>query len=245
MNILITDDEQLARERLHSMLDELSHTVVSEAANGEQALRLCEQHQPDVILLDIRMPGMDGLEAAHHLMQLAQPPAIIFTTAFDEYALKAFKTHAVDYLLKPVRLRELEAALAAATRLNRVQQSAVDKLKSETSAPRYVSAQVKGSVQLIPLEDVYYFQADQKYVSIGYREGEVLIDDSLVTIERRYPHLLRIHRNALVTTDYIAALEKDAEGRSYIRLRGCERQLEVSRRHLAEVRRWLKAQGSA
>ncbi len=245
MNILITDDEQLARERLRSMLEELSHTVVSEAANGEQALRLCEQHQPDVILLDIRMPGMDGLEAAHHLMQLAQPPAIIFTTAFDEYALKAFKTHAVDYLLKPVRLRELEAALAAATRLNRVQQSAVDKLKSETSAPLYVSAQVKGSVQLIPLEDVYYFQADQKYVSIGYRGGEVLIDDSLVTIERRYPHLLRIHRNALVTTDYIAALEKDAEGRCYIRLRGCERQLEVSRRHLAEVRRWLKAQGSA
>jgi len=245
MNILITDDEQLARERLRSMLDELSHTVVSEAANGEQALHLCEQHQPDVILLDIRMPGMDGLEAAHHLMQLAQPPAIIFTTAFDEYALRAFKTHAVDYLLKPVRLRELETALAAATRLSRVQQSAVDKLKSETSTPLYVSAQVKGSVQLIPLEDVYYFQADQKYVTLGYRQGEVLIDDSLVTIERRYPQLLRIHRNALVATDYIAALEKDTEGRCHIRLRDCDRLLEISRRHLAEVRRWLKAQGSS
>ncbi len=245
MNILITDDEQLARERLHSMLNELSHTVVAEAANGEQALHLCEQHQPDIILLDIRMPGMDGLETAHHLMQLAQAPAIIFTTAFDEYALKAFKTHAVDYLLKPVRLRELETALAAATRLSRVQQSAVDKLKSETSAPLYVSAQVKGGVQLIPLTDVYYFQADQKYVTIGYKEGEILIDDSLVTIEQRYPQLLRIHRNALVTTNYIAALEKDAEGRCHIRLRDCDTLLEISRRHLAEVRRWLKAQGSA
>lgn len=245
MNILITDDEQLARERLHSMLNELSHTVVAEAANGEQALHLCEQHQPDIILLDIRMPGMDGLETAHHLMQLAQAPAIIFTTAFDEYALKAFKTHAVDYLLKPVRLRELETALAAATRLSRVQQSAVDKLKSETSAPLYVSAQVKGGVQLIPLTDVYYFQADQKYVTIGYKEGEILIDDSLVTIEQRYPQLLRIHRNALVMTNYIAALEKDAEGRCHIRLRDCDTLLEISRRHLAEVRRWLKAQGSA
>ncbi len=244
MNILITDDEQLARERLRSMLDELSHTVVSEAANGEQALHLCEQHQPDIILLDIRMPGMDGLETAHHLMQLAQPPAIIFTTAFDEYALRAFKTRAVDYLLKPVRLRELETALAAATRLNRVQQNAVDELKSETSTPLYVSAQVKGSVRLIPLEDVYYFQADQKYVTICYRQGEVLIDDSLVTIERRYPQLLRIHRNALVSTNYIAALEKDAEGRCHLRLRDCDMLLEISRRHLAEVRRWLKAQSS-
>ena len=245
MNILITDDEQLARERLRSMLEELSHTAIAEAANGKQALQLCEQHQPDIILLDIRMPGMDGLETAHHLMQLEQPPAVIFTTAFDEYALKAFKTHAVDYLLKPVRLRELDAALTAATRLSRAQQGALDELKSETSTPLYISARVKGSMQLIPVEDIFYFQADQKYVSIGYKEGEVLIDDSLITIEQRYPQLLRIHRNALVATAHIAALEKDAEGRCHIRLRGCDKQLEVSRRHLPDVRRWLKEQGSS
>jgi len=244
MNILITDDEPLARERLRSMVEELSHTVVGEAANGEQALQLCEQHQPDIILLDIRMPGMDGLEAAHHLSLLSQPPAIIFTTAFDEYALKAFKTHAVDYLLKPVRLRELEIALSAATRLSAAQQHALDELKLKSSSPVYINARVKGSMQLIAVTDIYYFQADQKYVSIGYKEGEVLIDDSLVTIEQRYPQLLRIHRNALVATSYITALEKDAEGRYHIRLRGCDKALEVSRRHLPEVRRWLKQQGA-
>ncbi|NOZ37434.1 MAG: response regulator transcription factor [Gammaproteobacteria bacterium] len=242
MNILITDDEQLARERLRSMLDELSHTVVAEAANGKQALQHCEQQAVDVILLDIRMPGMDGLETAHHLMQLTQPPAIIFTTAYDEYALKAFKTHAVDYLLKPVRLRELDAALTAATQLSRAQQSALNELKLESSRPMYISAQVKGSIQLIAFEEVYYFQADQKYTSIGYKDGEVLIDDSLVTIEQRYPQLLRIHRNALVAPDYIAGLKKDEEGRSFLRLRGCDKSLEISRRHLPEVRRWLKSQ---
>ncbi len=244
MNILITDDEQLARERLHSMLEELGHKVVGEAANGEQALQCCEQHQPDIILLDIRMPGMDGLEAAHHLSQLSQPPAIIFTTAFDEYALKAFKTHAVDYLLKPVRLRELETALSATTRLSVAQQQALDELSLKSAAPVFINARVKGSMQLIPFTDVYYFQADQKYVSIGYKDGEVLIDDALVTIEQRYSQLLRIHRNALVATNYITALEKDTEGRYHVRLRGCDKALEVSRRHLPEVRRWLKQQGS-
>lgn len=244
MNILITDDEQLARERLRSMLDELSHTVVAEAANGKQALQRCEQQQVDIILLDIRMPGMDGLETAHHLMHLAQPPAIIFTTAYDEYALEAFKAHAVDYLLKPVHLHELEAALIAATRLSRVQQNVLNDLQMKTSPPRYVHAQVKGSLQLIPVEDIYYFQADQKYVSIGYSEGEVLIDDSLVTIEQRYPQLLRIHRNALVVPDCITALEKDEDGRCCVRLSGCNKQLEISRRHLPNVRRWLKKQRS-
>ncbi len=241
MNILITDDEHLARARLHSMLEELGHTIIGEAGNGEQAIEMCQQLPVDLILLDIRMPGMDGLEAANHLSQLTPAPAIIFTTAFDEYALKAFKTHAVDYLLKPVRLRELEAALLAATRLSVAQQGALDELKANTSTPLYISARVKGSMQLILFEDVYYFQADQKYVSIGYKEGEVLIDDSLVVIEQRYPQLLRIHRNALVSSTYISALEKDAEGRCHVCLRGCEKQLEVSRRHLPDVRRWLKS----
>ena len=245
MNILITDDEQLARERLHSMLEELGHNVVGEAANGEQALQLCEQYQPDIILLDIRMPGMDGLETANHLSLLAQPPAIIFTTAFDEYALKAFKTHAVDYLLKPVRLRELETALSATTHLSMAQQHALDKLKLETATPVYISARVKGNMQLIPLADIYYFQADQKYICIGYKQGEVLIEDSLVTIEQRYPQLLRIHRNALAAMNYITALEKDTDGRYHIRLRDCDKALEVSRRHLPEVRRWLKQKGTA
>ncbi|HEB86684.1 MAG TPA: response regulator transcription factor [Gammaproteobacteria bacterium] len=244
MKILITDDEQLARERLRSMLDELSQTLITEAVNGEQALQVCEQQQVDLVLLDIRMPGMDGLETAHHLMRLPQPPAIIFTTAYDEYALKAFKTHAVDYLLKPVRLQELEAALTAATLLSRAQQSALNDLKLETSTPLYISAQVKGSLRLIPVEDIYYFQADQKYVSIGYREGEVLIDDTLVTIEQRYPQLLRIHRNALVVPACITALEKDEDGCCYVRLRDCHKQLEISRRHLPNVRRWLKSQSA-
>ena len=242
MKILIVDDEQPARTRLRGMLQQLNDCeVVAEAGNGKQALEASQTHQPDVVLLDIRMPGMDGLEAAEHLSKMDTPPAVIFTTAYNDYALSAFKTHAVDYLLKPVRKENLQQALSAATRLNRAQLQAISEAEAEHTEPTHISARVKGNIQLIPVNTIYFFQAEQKYVTVGYAEGEVLIEDSLLKLEKRFPqHFMRIHRNALVAIDQISALEKDKDGHCHIRLKGCNKVLEVSRRHLPTVRKFMK-----
>jgi two-component system response regulator AlgR len=242
MKILIVDDEQLARTRLRGMLQQLNgYEVIAEAANGKQALEASQIHQPDVVLLDIRMPGMDGLEAAEHLSKLDTPPAVIFTTAYNDYALAAFKTHAVDYLLKPVRKEHLQQALTAAHRLNRAQLQAIGEAEARHAEPSHISARVKGNIQLIPVNEIYYFQAEHKYVTVGYPEGEVLIEDSLVTLEKKFPQrFMRIHRNALVATEYIAALEKDKQGHCHIKLKDCDKFLEISRRHLPAVRKFIK-----
>ena len=242
MKILIVDDEQPARTRLRGMLQQLSgYEIVAEAGNGKQALEASQVYQPDVVLLDIRMPGMDGLEAAEHLSKLDTPPAVIFTTAYNDYALAAFKTHAVDYLLKPVRKEHLQQALTAAHRLNRAQLQAIGEAEARHAEPGHISARVKGDIRLIPADQIYFFQAEHKYVTVGYPEGEVLIEDSLITLERKFPHrFMRIHRNALVAVDHIAALEKDKQGRCHIRLNDCDKLLEVSRRHLPAVRKFIK-----
>ena len=242
MKILIVDDEQLARTRLRGMLQQLNgYEVVAEAANGKQALEASQIHQPDVVLLDIRMPGMDGLEAAEHLSKLDTPPAVIFTTAYNDYALAAFKTHAVDYLLKPVRKEHLQQALTAAHQLNRAQLQAIGEAEARHAEPSHISARVKGNIQLIPVDKIYYFQAEHKYVTVGYPEGEVLIEDSLVTLEKKFSQrFMRIHRNALVAIEYIAALEKDKQGHCHIKLKECDKLLEISRRHLPTVRKFIK-----
>jgi two-component system response regulator AlgR len=242
MKILIVDDEQPARMRLRGMLQQFNgYEVIAEAGNGKQALQASQTHQPDVVLLDIRMPGMDGLEAAEHLSKLDTPPAIIFTTAYNDYALSAFKTHAVDYLLKPVRKENLQQALSAARRLNRAQLQAIGEAEAEHAEPSHISARIKGNIQLIPVDSICFFQAEHKYVTVGYADGEVLIEDSLLTLEKRFSQrFMRIHRNALVATDHIAALEKDKEGHCYIRLNNCDKLLEVSRRHLPTIRKFMK-----
>jgi two-component system response regulator AlgR len=242
MKILIVDDEQPARMRLRGMVQQLNgYEVVAEAGNGKQALEVSQTHQPDVVLLDIRMPGMDGLEAAEHLSKLDTPPAIIFTTAYNDYALSAFKTHAVDYLLKPVRKEHLQQALTAAHQLNRAQLQAIGTAEAAHAEPSHISARVKGNILLIPVDSIYFFQAEHKYVTVGYADGEVLIEDSLITLEEKFPQrFMRIHRNALIAIDHIAALEKDKQGRCYIKLRDCDKQLEVSRRHLPAVRKLIK-----
>lgn len=242
MKILIVDDEQPARMRLRGMLQQLNgYEVVAEAGNGKQALEASQTHQPDVVLLDIRMPGMDGLEAAEHLSKLDTPPAVIFTTAYNDYALSAFKTHAVDYLLKPVRKEHLQQALSAASRLNRAQLQAIGEAEAEHAEPTHISARVKGNIQLIPVDSICFFQAEHKYVTVGYPDGEVLIEDSLVTLEKKFSQrFMRIHRNALVGIEHITALEKDKEGHCHIRLTNCDKALEVSRRHLPAVRKFLK-----
>lgn len=242
MKILIADDEQPARTRLRGMLQKLNDCeVVAEAVNGKQALEASQIYQPDVILLDIRMPGMDGLEAAEHLSKLDTPPAVIFTTAYNDYALSAFKTHAVDYLLKPVRKENLQQALSAATRLNRAQLQALGETEAEHTAPTHVSARVKGNIQLIPVNTICFFLAEHKYVTVGYVDGEVLIEDSLLSLEKRFSqHFMRIHRNALISIDHIATLEKDNQGRCHVRLKDCDKVLEVSRRHLPAIRKFMR-----
>jgi len=242
MKILIVDDEQPARMRLRGMVQQLNgYEVVAEAGNGKQALEACQTYQPDVVLLDIRMPGMDGLEAADHLGKLDTPPAVIFTTAYNDYALSAFKSHAVDYLLKPVRKENLQQALIAARRLNRAQLQAIGAAEAEHAEPGHISARVKNDILLIPVDSIYFFQAEHKYVTVGYVDGEVLIEDSLITLEKKFSQrFMRIHRNALVGIDHIAALEKDKQGHCHIKLKHCDKLLEVSRRHLPAVRKFLK-----
>lgn len=243
MKILIIDDEPLARQRLQSVIDDLgAGTIVAQGATGEEALDLCQQHQPDVVLLDIRMPGMNGIEAAHHINKLDAPPAIIFTTAYDDYAIRAFETHAVDYLLKPVRKERLDEALAAARRLTRAQMQALGRNMSEKEQRQHISARLGGELRLIPITDIRYLQAEHKYVTVRYSQGTVLIEESLKSLEEEFPsEFLRIHRNALVAMRYIASLDKDRSGSHHVKLRDVAETLEVSRRHLPNVRKVMKA----
>ncbi len=246
MKILIADDEPLARERLKSLCDELDgFTVVAEAQHGKQVLELIPQSQPDIILLDIRMPGMDGIEAAQHISKFETPPAIIFTTAYDQYALDAFDNHAVGYLLKPIKKEKLADSLKAASKISRAQLQSIQQESPKKNQPEYISARVKGNIQLIPLNCIRYFQADHKYVTVGFfennKQAEVLIEDSLKSLEQSlYSHFIRIHRNALIAECYISGLDKDKEGTFWLCLHDMAHKLEVSRRHVAELRKIIK-----
>jgi two-component system response regulator AlgR len=242
MKIALVDDEILARQRLRALLAELGsdYAVVGEASNGLELLRNLTVWAPDVVLLDIRMPVMDGLEAARHLAQLQAPPALIFTTAYDTHALQAFEVHAMDYLLKPVRLERLAAALAKVPQLNRAQ---LAQLGTQLAQPArtHVCAQLRGNLQLVPLGDVLYFRADQKYTTVRHKGGEVLIDETLKDLEQEFgARFLRIHRNTLVARAHIAGLEKTAAGEMALRMAHSHELLEVSRRHVPEVRQQLR-----
>ncbi len=241
MKILIVDDEPLARARLRDLLAEIGgHDVVDEAEDGRQALLKYNEHPPDVVLMDIRMPGMDGLEAARHLSRLERPPAVIFTTAYDDHALAAFEAGAVDYLLKPIRRERLHAALAKSRQLNRVQ---LERLHQGAGTPRtrtHLSAHAHGKISLVAVEEIRYLKADQKYITVAYPGGQVLIEESLKSLEQEFgARFLRIHRNALVACAFVTGMEKGVEDNWYIRLRGIEEPIEISRRHVSEVRKKL------
>lgn len=241
MKILIVDDEPLARSRVKSLLAELdAGEVVAEAGNGQKALEQCQQHQPDVVFLDIRMPGMDGMEAAQHLAKLENPPAVIFTTAYDDYALQAFDASAIDYLLKPIRKERLGHALQKIHRLTTAQKEVLEDLQQET--PSHISARVQGSLRLVAVSDVYYFHAEHKYITVHYTEGEVLIEDSLKALEEKFAgQFIRIHRNALVARDQLAELRRCPDGHFRLQLKDVDVQLDVSRRHLPSVRKLMKS----
>ena len=242
MKILIADDEKPARDRIRRLLGRLpEYEVIAEATNGSEAVALNEQHQPDIILLDIRMPGMDGLEAARLMIGAENPPAIIFTTAFSDHALEAFETHAVDYLLKPVKIEKLQTSLAACSRITRAQtRNRLEDLSDEEER-KHICARVRGNLVLVPLEDIYYFQAEQKYVTVRHTGGEVLIEEPLKSLEQEFSACFhRIHRNALVRVDKIAGMKNNADGHQVF-FSDIEDKLEISRRHLPGVRKILKS----
>lgn len=241
MKVLVVDDEPPARERLRALLGEWPDVqVIGGAGEGSAALDLVHERLPEVVITDIRMPGMDGLELARHLSQLDPPPAVIFLTAHDDHALQAFELHAVDYLLKPVRAERLRAALDRARRLSG---ETTRQLQQQVSGPRtHLCVRQRGALKLIPVADVQFFQADAKYVEVHHSGGEVLIEDSLVQLEEEFgDRFVRIHRNCLVATEAIAGLDRTPEGETVVVLRDSSRRLEVSRRNLANVRRLIRS----
>jgi two-component system response regulator AlgR len=241
---LVVDDEALARQRLVRLLSELPGWELSgEAASGTEALREAERLQPDLVLLDIRMPGMDGLEAARHLVHVARPPAIVFTTAYGDYALEAFDAHAVDYLLKPIHPERLRVALEKVARQGGVAMQPPDEAAGAGRRTHFC-ARVRGSLELIAVEEVVFLQADNKYVTVRSPARQFLVEESLKSLEQELGEsFLRIHRNALVAVRAVRGLEKAAGGQCRVLLEGVDERLEVSRRLLPEVRRRIKSAG--
>jgi len=224
------DDETLARQRMQRLLHALNDvTVCGEAVDGDDALRKVAELEPDILLLDIRMPGLDGMDTAERLSRLEKPPAVIFCTAYDHYAIQAFEVNAVAYLLKPVRREALEAALTRAGKVNRVQFQ---------SLTRQVDA---GTEQLAVRTHPGTELIDQKYVTLHHSHCETVCDYTLKELEQAYPqHLLRIHRHTLVGVRFIQGLRRTPDGQSQIALKQSDARLTVSRRHAAQVRQWLQ-----
>lgn len=240
--VLIVDDEPLARDRLARMLSGLPDTqVVGQASNGQEALTMARECTPDVVLVDVRMPGMDGISAAQHLAQMDPPPAVIFCTAYDDYAVDAFASQAMGYLLKPVKQHDLESALQRARRVNRVQLAELQQFQGLRGDRRsHISSKTRRGVDLIPVSDIRLFQADHKYVTAYYPAGEALLDETLRELEEEFEEVfVRIHRNALISTLYIEGLERNADGHYYVRLEGLDIRPQVSRRHVAPLRKLL------
>lgn len=240
MKLLVVDDEPLARQRLCRMLRARNPADdVREAVDGLEALELNRLFEPDVVLLDIRMPGMDGIEAARHMGQAEHPPAIVFCTAYDEYAIAAFESRAVGYLLKPVQQEKLEAALAAAAATSRYQLRAL--AQASRQERRCLSSRSSSGTRLLEVAEVRVLLADQKYVSAIHPGGSLLLDESLRELEEEFgERFLRVHRNALVARAWVRALHREGAGEWALDLDGVDVRPVVSRRHLAEVRAALE-----
>ena len=240
MRVVIADDERLARERLRALLAEAGGVeVVAEAADGDAALHACAEHHPDLVLLDISMPGIDGLEAARHLAGFEPRPAVVFCTAYDAHALSAFEAQAIDYLVKPVRAERLAAALA------RVRTFSAGRAQQGDAAPghkrTHLCARLRGSLRLVPIDDVRYLQAEEKYVVVHHARGEDLIEESLKSLEAEFAdRFVRIHRNCLVARSEIVELRRAPDGHTQAVLRHGDHPLEVSRRCVAQLRDTLR-----
>ena len=248
LRVLVVDDEPPARERLRELLEdcrpEVPHVVAGEAANGFEGIEFLSSNAADVVLVDIHMPGMSGIEFARHAQRLETPPAVIFVTAHDQYAVQAFELNAVDYLLKPIRASRLAAALKKAAAGVRISRAVLEQLDPQPR--RFLSVAERGRVTLVPVPDVQYLKAELKYVTVRTREREYLIEESLTHLEQEFAGLfVRVHRNCLVARRLIRGFERmagdDAEASWAVLLKGCDDRLPVSRRQWAQVKGLGKA----
>ena len=239
LNILIADDEAPARNRMRDLLSDIEHVaVVAEAKNGKEAIDLALQTKPDLMLLDIRMPVMDGIEAAQHAQKIEPKPNIIFTTAFDAYAIEAFDLNAIDYLLKPIRLERLQIAINKVHALKPAQIAALKPLQKTRT---HLSIHERGRVLLVPIETIIYLRAELKYITVRTTEREYLIEESLTNLEAEFgERFIRLHRNCLVAPPFIAGYEKrlnqDNEAQWVALLKGINETVTISRRQQHLVR---------
>lgn len=240
LRALVVDDESLARTRMRTLLDDCTAPAaqcVGEAANAVQAMALVQHQAVDVALIDIHMPGADGLALARSLQALPQAPALIFVTAHAEHAVEAFDLEAADYLTKPVRLERLQVALQKVERTIK----SIRGLDANFSQGDVLIIQERGRTERVPLQQVLYFKAELKYITVRTASRSYILDGALGELEDKYrADFVRIHRNALVARHAVRALEKHfdpEEGEGWaVRLSGLEESLAVSRRQLAAVR---------
>jgi two-component system, LytTR family, response regulator AlgR len=236
LKIFIADDEAPARDRMKELLAdiaaELSTEVVGEARNGLETLEAVPASGAQVLLLDIQMPGMGGLEVARHLAALEQPPTVIFVTAHDRHAVEAFELNALDYLLKPVRAERLEAALRRAA--GGAAPGREQLARAAASAREYLSIAERNRIVLVPIRDIVFLRAEQKYVTLRTREREYLLEEALVSLEKEFAdRFVRIHRNCLVSRAAIRGFERtgeDEEASWLVVLEGVPERMAVSRR---------------
>jgi len=234
LRILVVDDEAPARNRLRRMLANLPAVhVVAEAATGEEAMRLIPLKNPDVLLLDISMPGLDGMTLAQTLQRNGSAPAIIFCTAWSDQAVEAFECEAVDYVVKPVRAERLERALDKARRfLAR---------PDDDASGVFLRCTVGGKVRMLPMADVIYLVAEDKYTTAVLQKGKMVINQSLLDLENEHANIIvRVHRGTLVLKKRIRGLEKTPDGRHFLKLDGCDDRPQVSRRNLPAIRKLIR-----
>ena len=242
MRAFVVDDEPPARARLASLLAECGGVeVVGEAGDGRTAVEVAARLKPDLVLLDIRMPLMSGLEAARHLAAIEPAPAVIFCTAYDEHALAAFDANAIDYLVKPIRLERLQSALTRAHRYSSGAMARVQRGSVEARARTHLCARVRGNLLLVPVGEIEYLLAEDKYTVVHHANGEVLIEEPLKALETEFgERFVRIHRNCLVARASLGGLIRASDERVFARIAGRDIQLEVSRRNLPAVRKLVK-----
>jgi two-component system response regulator AlgR len=233
LSILIIDDEQPARDRLRRLVGALpGYEVAGEAANATEALERIRALAPDVLLLDISMPGMDGMALARALQRGGASPAVVFCTAYQDQALNAFEVEAIDYLVKPVRAERLEVALDKARRYLGPE--------PDSDPEHFLRSTVGGKVVLTPISQVICLLAEDKYTTVIHEDGETVIDDSLTELEQRFPQMFfRVHRNALVSHRHLRGVERTPQGQTQALLNGTDRKPEVSRRNVSSLRKLL------
>ena len=246
LRLVIVDDEAPARQRLRDVLSdiaaELPNEVVGEARDGIEALELLSRQAADVALVDIRMPRLDGIGLAQQLAARQDGPAVIFTTAFDQYAVRAFELSAIDYLLKPVRAQRLLDAL------RKLPQGSADAPALRRLLPdgrKHLVSSERGRVFLVPVADILYLKAELKYVTVHCREREYLVEESLTALEQEFSaHFVRVHRSCLVARAAISGCERqsaeDGDSHWTVVLRDVTEQLPVSRRQWPQIKALLR-----